>query len=138
MNTESTCVQLNDLPDEILLIIFKKLNNISLLYSLLGINKRLDKILHDNIFTNTLTLFEYFSFDYISSLPNPIMDRFCSAILPSIEYKIKWFNLDASSMERILLSGNYSNLSGLGIYNITEENALYLFRGKYNVLKTFK
>ncbi len=47
MNIESSCV---DLPDEILLIIFKKLNNVSLLYSLLSINKRLDKVLQDNIF----------------------------------------------------------------------------------------
>ncbi len=37
-------IQLNDLPDEILLIIFKKLNNIELLYSLINVNKRVKKI----------------------------------------------------------------------------------------------
>ncbi len=73
---KSSCIQLNDLPDEILLIIFKKLNNVSLLYSVLVINKRLDKVLHDNIYTNIMTLFEYISFDCISSLLNPVIDRF--------------------------------------------------------------
>jgi hypothetical protein len=68
MNMESSCVQLNDLPDEIILILFKKLNNVLLLYSLLSVNKRLNKVLYDNIFTNTMTLFEYFSFDYIENL----------------------------------------------------------------------
>jgi len=127
---EYSCVQLNDLPDEILLLIFKKLNNIELFYSLIGVNKRLDKILRDCIFTNTLTLLEYFSYNRIYSLSDPILNRFCWQILPNIEHKIKWFNLEASSMERILLSGNYSNLSGLGIYNITKENGLHFFTGK--------
>jgi hypothetical protein len=35
-------VQLNDLPDEILMIILKKLDNDQVLYSLIGVNKRLN------------------------------------------------------------------------------------------------
>ena len=42
----------------IYLIIFKKLNNVTVLYSLMGVNKRLDKIVHDYIFTNSLTLYK--------------------------------------------------------------------------------
>jgi len=49
-------VQLNDLPDEILIYIFKKMYNIEVLYSLISVNKRLNKILHDSIFTNRLNL----------------------------------------------------------------------------------
>ena len=52
---EYSCVQLNDLPDEILLIILKKLSNIEVFYSLLDVNKRLNKITYDSIFTNRLT-----------------------------------------------------------------------------------
>ncbi|CAF3286006.1 unnamed protein product, partial [Rotaria sp. Silwood2] len=48
---EHLLVELNDLPDEILLMILKKLNSISLLYSLIGVNKRLDTIVRDPIFT---------------------------------------------------------------------------------------
>ena len=124
------CNQLNDLPDEILVIIFKKLNNIILLYSLMGINKRLDKILHDSIFTSNLTLLTYLSYDSIYSLCNPMLDRFCLEILPKINNKIQWFNLEASSMKRILLSTNYPNLSGIALYNIPIERAAQLFSGK--------
>ena len=49
-------VELNDLPDEILMIILKKLYNVQVLYSLIGVNKRLDTIVNDSIFTNNLTL----------------------------------------------------------------------------------
>ncbi|CAF4323633.1 unnamed protein product, partial [Rotaria sp. Silwood2] len=124
---EHSCVQLNDLPDEVLLIIFKKLNNVKVLYSLMGINKRLDKILHDSVFTTNLTLLKYLSYDSIYSLSNPMLDRYCVEILPKINNKIKWLNLESSSMKRILLSANYPNLFGLGIYNIEKETTLHLF-----------
>jgi hypothetical protein len=83
------------LPDEILLIILKELFNVEVLYSLIDVNHRLNKIAHDSIF-----------------------------------HKIKWLNLESSSMERILLTTNYPNLYGLGLYNISIENALPLFIGK--------
>ena len=53
---EYSPIQLNDLPDEILMISFKKLPNTQTLYSLSGVHKRLNKIVHDSIFTNDLSL----------------------------------------------------------------------------------
>ncbi|CAF4654894.1 unnamed protein product, partial [Rotaria magnacalcarata] len=48
-------VGLLDLPDEILVTILKKLDNIDVLYSLLDVdNQRLDIIAQGNIFINTL------------------------------------------------------------------------------------
>ncbi|CAF4979395.1 unnamed protein product [Rotaria sp. Silwood1] len=132
---EHSCVQLNDLPDEVLLIIFKKLNNVKVLYSLMGINKRLDKILHDSIFTTNLTLLKYLLYDSIYSLSNSMLDRYCAKILPKINNKIKWLNLESSSMKRILLSAKYPNLFGLGIYNIEKETTLRLFTGKIFLLE---
>ena len=55
INMEYSCIGLNDLPDEILLIIFKNLNNVDILYSLQGVNQRLNQIIQDSIFTNHLT-----------------------------------------------------------------------------------
>jgi hypothetical protein len=55
---EYSCVQLNDLSDEILMIIFKELSNIAVFYSLIGVSKRLNKTLH-TIFTNRLTLLSF-------------------------------------------------------------------------------
>jgi hypothetical protein len=49
-------IGLNDLPSEILMIILKKLSNIEVLYSLIGVDKQLNKIAHESIFTNRLDL----------------------------------------------------------------------------------
>jgi hypothetical protein len=51
-----SCVQLINFPDEILMIIFKKLGNIEVLYSLININMRLNQILSDPVFTTQITL----------------------------------------------------------------------------------
>ncbi|CAF1418615.1 unnamed protein product [Rotaria sordida] len=129
--------QLSHLPDEILMIIFKKLHNISLFYSLIGVNRRLNKIIHDSIFTNRLTFLRFLPVpltefndlpNYLAySLPDPIVNRFCFQILPKIHNKIEWLNVEPFSMKRIFLATNYPNLSGLGLYNIQVEQAMHLF-----------
>ncbi|CAF5097090.1 unnamed protein product [Rotaria sp. Silwood1] len=118
-------VQLNDLPDEILMIIFKNLDNDEVLYSLIGVNKRLNTFVHDSTFTSHLTLMRRFSNNTIHPLSDTIIDRFLQ-ILPSIHHKIQWLDVESSSMERIL-STNYPNLYGLGLYNLEIEKAKHLF-----------
>ncbi|CAF3012432.1 unnamed protein product [Rotaria sp. Silwood2] len=86
---EYSYIQLNDLPDEILMIIFKKLANVEVLYSLSGVNKRLNKIVHDSIFTNDLSFLMSTSNGLVYSLSDLILDRFCSYILPKIHQKIQ-------------------------------------------------
>jgi len=127
---EHLLVELNDLPDEILMIIFKKLNNHSLLYSLIGINKRLNTIVRDPIFTSHLTLVRRSSYDSIYPLSELKLDRFCLQILPEIPYQIKRLDLESSCMERILLATNYPNLHELGLFDIDIETARSLFVGK--------
>ncbi|CAF4469928.1 unnamed protein product, partial [Rotaria sp. Silwood2] len=56
-------------------------------------------------------------------LTNTVLDRFCRGILSKIHCKIKWLNLESSSVECILLSTNYPNLCGLGLYNLASEMA---------------
>ena len=129
-NTEHSTVQLIDLPDELLLMIFKKLNNIELLYSLMGINTQLDKTISDSVFTKELTLFRNCSKQNIYPLNDTILDRFCIQILPQIHYKINMLNLDTLSMERILLAADYPNLRSLGVYNVDEKTAEHAFKGK--------
>ncbi|CAF5166905.1 unnamed protein product, partial [Rotaria sp. Silwood1] len=87
---EYSSIQLNDLPDEILIYIFKKLSNGEILYSLSGVNKRLNKIVHDSIFTNDLSLLMSTSDGLVYSLSDLILDRFYSHILPKIHQKIQW------------------------------------------------
>ncbi len=72
MSMKHSTVQLVNLPDEILMKIFMNLNNVQVLYSLMGINNRLDKILCDPIFASRLSLVNVSSTNFIYSL-NPLM-----------------------------------------------------------------
>jgi hypothetical protein len=130
MDMKHSFVQLMDLSDEILLIIFEELNNVEMLNSLMGINTRLDKILRDPIFTSHLTLMRSSSNELFHPLFDTMVDRFCSQILPQIHHNIKWLNLESLSMERVLLASDYPNLCGLGLYQINYDVILRLFSGK--------
>ncbi|CAF1589247.1 unnamed protein product [Rotaria magnacalcarata] len=123
-----SCVELSDLPDEILLIIFKNLDNLEVLYSFEGVNERLNKIIHDPIFTRHLNFLKWSSNKLMNKFSsNVIHDRFCLQILPEISTKIKWLDLESSSMKYILHAADYPNLFGLGVYNIEKQTAGYLF-----------
>jgi hypothetical protein len=131
INMTDLSIQFNDLPDEIILIILKKLHNVEVLNSLIGVNKRFNRIALDSIFTSHLSLMKFCSNESAYyALPDSILDRFCSQILPSIHHKINWLNLESTSIERLLLATNYSNLYGLGLYSIDVDEAISLFIGK--------
>ncbi|CAF4006035.1 unnamed protein product [Adineta steineri] len=100
-------VHLLDLPDEILLIILKKLGSVDVLYSLLNINKRLDQMARS--INNT----KFLNF----SMNNVQLNRFCCEILPQIHHNIVELTLDIFSMERILLACEYSNLTEIVLTN---------------------
>ncbi|CAF3696983.1 unnamed protein product [Rotaria sp. Silwood1] len=140
---EYSSIQLNDLPDEIIIIILKKLHNSEVLYSLIGVNKRLHRIANDSIFTSNLTFISlvkkefrtnrYYkiftrnlslikSFDGISyEFDDARLNRFCLEILPNINEKIKQLTIDSSCMERILCLTTYPNLRTLTLYNLQPE-----------------
>lgn len=130
MNMEYLCDQLTSVPDEILLLILNKLTNIEVLYSLIGVNIRLDKLSSDAMFTEHLTLMKRSTNDIISSLDSSMLDRFCSEILPRINRQIKWLNLESLSMKCILLAADYPNLYGLSLFNIDYETVVRLCDGK--------
>jgi hypothetical protein len=124
-------INLLDLPTEILLIILKKLDNTDVLYSLFDVNNlRLDNIIQENTFTNTLNFVLITLTDDILSISDPILDRFCISILPRINYNVKSLILNSLSMERILLASDYPNLSELKIFNFNAKIASHYFTGK--------
>ncbi len=112
--------------DEILLIILKNLDNDQVLYSLMGVNQRLNTFVHDSLFTNHLTLINRSVTNFVSPLSERVLHRFSSQILPEIHHQIQWLNIESSSMERIL-SFVYPNLNGLGLYNLQIETMTHLF-----------
>ncbi|CAF4525866.1 unnamed protein product [Rotaria sp. Silwood2] len=112
-------VNLLDLPNEILLKIFKILNNIDILNSLFDIdNQRLDMILQEKTFTTSLNFVLVKSYDSVSSIADSIIDRFCINILPKINSDIKSLTLESKSMERIIRVADYPNLTEFKLYNV--------------------
>jgi hypothetical protein len=105
-----TDIHLLDLPVEILLKILRKLNNMDVLYSLVGI-EGLDLLVQDDTFTNTLN----FVFTDNDSIKESMLNRFCNSILPRIESNIKCLVLETTTMDRILRVGIYPNLTQLKI-----------------------
>jgi hypothetical protein len=129
---EDLSIQLDHLPDEILIYIFKKLYNHEVLYSLIGVNQRLDRIVHDKIFTRDLCLLRYCSYDdSIIPLPDSRIDRCCSKILPDIGHQIESLFLEQTSIERILHATNYPNLNNLGLCDVNYKVAISLFGLSY-------
>ena len=128
-------VGLNDLADELLLNIFRKLNNIDVLYSLQNVNQRLNRIIHDSIFSTQLTFVQWLPHKYIDLFSSEMMlNRFCLEIFPDIHENIKCLDLESSSMKDVLCAANYPNLHSLGLWNINEESVQSLFTGKINDL----
>lgn len=126
-----SCVQLNDLPDELLMIIFKKINNAEVLCSLFGLNQRLDSFLQDSTFTSRLSFLKWSSEKFLHIFSREmIFNRFCLQILPAVREKIQWLDVESSSMQQILSAADYPNLYGLGLFNIEEETVKSLFTGK--------
>jgi hypothetical protein len=125
-------VHLLDLSNEILFLILRKLDNIDVLYSLLGINnQRLEIIVQQQIFTNILNFASISqSTDEISSISGSILDRFCIDILPKIHKNVKSLILEPVSMERILRAGNYPNLTELKFFNFDKAIFSRYFMGK--------
>ncbi|CAF0866218.1 unnamed protein product [Adineta steineri] len=69
---------------------------------------------------------------------NKLIDRFCLQILPKIHHKIKWLNLESSSMKRILLATPYPYLHGIRLYSINGQMATYLFNNRYSLFESLK
>ncbi|CAF1550138.1 unnamed protein product [Rotaria sp. Silwood1] len=115
-------VGLLDLPNEILLIILKKLSNMEVLYSLMDVHdQRLDIIIQEKTFTNTLNFVLTTLTHDIFSPTDTIVDRFCTTILPRIHHNVKCLIVDSISMERILLVADYPNLTELKLFNFNRK-----------------
>ncbi|CAF0987158.1 unnamed protein product [Adineta steineri] len=118
-------IHLLDLPDEILLIILKKLNNVDVLYSLFGINnERFENIIRHDSFSSTLNIVLSAQ---NSTIFNSILNRLCSDILPQISFNVKCLILQPDYMERLLLTTSYPNLTSLKLLNLEYDYSLRYF-----------
>jgi hypothetical protein len=118
-----------DLCDEILLVILNKLNNIEVLYSLIGVNRKLDRLARDITFTQSVDLVAISSNEHNGSRNKSILDRFCFSIMPRIQHNIESLTLDPLSIDRVLCIGNYSKLHKLTLVNLQLEMGSRIFNG---------
>ncbi|CAM4778579.1 unnamed protein product [Rotaria magnacalcarata] len=125
------------LSDEMLLAILNKLNNIDVLFSLIGVNKKLDRLAQDINFTRSIDLVRIISNEKnsSSSRTNSILDRFCFDILPRIQHNIECLTLDSLSIDRVLRIGNYPKLNKL---NLELEMTSPIFNNEPSFIHIFK
>ncbi|CAF3636818.1 unnamed protein product [Rotaria socialis] len=124
-------IHLLDFPNEILLIILRKLNNIDVLYSLVDINNGpLDIFAQEKMFTNTL------NFTYTDDIS--LIDRYCINILPRINHNIKCFILEPVLLERILLAAVYPNLTEFKLFNFEQQIVSKYFTDESSLRSVFQ
>jgi hypothetical protein len=74
---------IEDLPDELLIMIWNKLNNLDVFYSFMGVNKRFDKLVRDVSYTRSIQLVDKDSNHNYCSLSDTLLDRLCFYLFPT-------------------------------------------------------
>jgi hypothetical protein len=134
----NSTVGIVDLPDELLLTIFKKLDNFDVLYSLMGVNKKLDSVACDINFTRSVDLMTISLNAVDESGINAILDRFCTHILPRIHNNLECLTVEACFLHRVMHASNYLNLRKLTLVNIERNMASDIFNGMLLHFSMFK
>ena len=130
-----------DLPDEILLMIFKQLKTIDVLYLIANVNQRLNSIAHDYFLTRELDL------TALSTIKDRCNERVTDEqvlshlrqnILSRIHHQIHRLTLEPSSMKDMIAVANYPQLYSLTLRNFQEENLHQYFAGMFvKILQSF-
>ncbi|CAM4868756.1 unnamed protein product [Rotaria socialis] len=109
------CTSIVQLPNEILLYIFNKLNVIDVFYSLVGVNQRFDQLIFD--FLDIDNIPSIFHQKYINgkSQHDYILDKICLKILPRINTKIRKLTIDPYSLKRMVNAIDFPQLYSLSL-----------------------
>jgi hypothetical protein len=100
-----------DFSDELLLAIFNKVKPTDMLWSIIDVNKRLDKTSgHRHFITQMIDL-----------TATSILDRFCSHILPRILHDAIWLVIQTGDIHCVLLSAKYPNLIWLTFLHLRQK-----------------
>ncbi len=126
---DSSPIHILDLCDELLLTILKKLNNIDVLCSLIGVNETFDRLVRDLNLTQSLDLTTESSTQAHPSTIHATLNRFCFHIRPLIEHNIQCLTLDSCSIDSVLGMGNYPYLHKLNLVCLKWETAIRIFYG---------
>jgi len=122
-----------DFPNEILLIIFSKLNMVDVLYSLVDVTQRFDQLILDPLYIHNLDMTSMMMksyYDRIYSIENKVLDRICKNILPRIHHHVNELIVEQHTIERVLHTINYPQLYSLSLKNFPPEVLLKYLTGK--------
>ena len=114
-----------DLPNEILLMIFNKLNTIDVFGSITDVNRRFSQLSLDCSHVRDLQMSIMMNVDtcykQITLIDTKLFSRLCTSILPEIHHQVQKLTIDQNSMISVLHAANYPQLYALTILDIQEE-----------------
>jgi len=117
----SNDINILDLPDEMLRAIFNKLNMVDILYSLVDVNQRFNRLALDSLYIYHLDFVVKQSDIHNSSVDFNILEGICKKILPRINEKVNKITVEPLSMERVLGAVHYPQLHSLSVINIQDK-----------------
>jgi hypothetical protein len=131
-------LSLLDLPNEILLIILKKLKMIDVLYSLVDVTPRFNGLVLNplDVRTVNLTCLRVTpNDDWIYSIDDHVVERICQAVLPRINDHVKELIVDQHSLGRVLHATSYPQLESLALIDIDDRFYFKFMHGKSFLLR---
>ena len=114
-------VNILDLPDEILLIIFEKLKTTDVFYSLAEVNRRFNRLALDSLYIRDVNMSIDSSNDQINPIGAEVFSRICQKILHRIAHQVRKLTVEQDSMNEVLLATNYPQLYSLSLSNFPLE-----------------
>ncbi len=124
-NFNNNHLNILNLPNENLYIIFHKLNMIDVLYSLAGVNQRFQRLALDSLYIHDLNMVNIGIInslhDHTSSVDTQVLSRVCEKILPRIHHQIQKLTVEEFSMKQVLHVSKYPQLYSLSLINFREE-----------------
>ncbi|CAF1401937.1 unnamed protein product, partial [Rotaria sp. Silwood1] len=95
---------------------------VDVLYSLVNVNERFDRLVLDPLYIRNLDITLKSSSDDTSSISDQVLDRICKKVLPRIHYYVNKLTVEPYSIEHLLLNVNfYPQLFSLSFINFKEE-----------------
>ncbi|CAF2101954.1 unnamed protein product [Rotaria magnacalcarata] len=96
-----------DLPNEILFIIFNELNMVDVLYSFVDVTQRLNQLVFDPFYRSNLSMTSMMMKSFnerIYSTDNQILDKICKNVLPRIYHQVKELIVEQYSIDNLIFS----------------------------------
>lgn len=128
-----------DLPNEIFLILMKKLNMIDVLYSLVNVTERWNGLILNPLYVRRIDLTCVRvtpSDEWIYSITDDhVVERLCQNVLPRINDQVKELRVDQHFLGRVFHATSYPQLESLALIDIDDQFYFKFMQGKSFLLR---